>query len=308
MAEIYDQTESRLRQIAYAQGYDENAFLREFERLSSEGKSNMEAISQAMKIFEKGSHKAEDKPTLASFLPDREPKEKPKTEQKPKATSYDKLMELADGGDYLEFFGSAGRGKSRFLAHVALEAKRAGLKVKFMDCEHSISNRIKKELGDSYQRLGFMDFDKLLDVFANLPKGYDLILFDSLGFPVLIKYAMMKFRQRGDAILKTILLRGYLKDYAETNHVLSLGANQPKSELWGASHGIEAGELEEKLGPVGGKSIHVAKGVIRMSIERQDERETVFGLRAFECQDIAFNKLLATFTISDQGERIEWKI
>ncbi|GAG95986.1 unnamed protein product, partial [marine sediment metagenome] len=233
---------------------------------------------------------------------------KPKVEQKPKATAYEKLMELADGGDYLEIFGSAGHGKSRFLSHVALEAKRAGLKVKFMDCEHSISNRIKKELGDSYQRLGFMDFDKLLDVFANLPKGYDLILFDSLGFPVLIKYAMMKFRQRGDAILKTILLRGYLKDYAETNHVLSLGANQPKSELWGASHGVEAENLEEKLGPVGGKSIHVAKGVIRMSIEDRTEEKTVFGLRAFECQDLPFNKLIATFTISGEGEKVEWKI
>jgi RecA/RadA recombinase len=126
-------------------------------------------------------------------------------------------MDLSDGGDYLEFFGNAGHGKSRLLAHIAIEAKRAGKKVLFLDCEHSVSDRIKKELGDGYRRIGFMNLEKIIEAIATVPKGYDLICFDSIGFPVLIRYAEMDMRQRGDAILKTILLRGHLKNYAETN-------------------------------------------------------------------------------------------
>lgn len=226
----------------------------------------------------------------------------------PVATNYMKLLELADGGDYLELFASAGHGKSRFLAFIALEVIRAGKRVIFLDCEHSLPKRIQKELGSSYKRLDFMDLDSLVDEVAKLPEGLDLICFDSIGFPVLISYAKMNMKQRGDALLKTILLRGYMKHYAENFDVLALGANQPKSELWGASHDVKTEDLEEKTPPVGGKSIHIAKGVIRMSVESKKEGESVFGLRAFECQDQSFNKLLAKFTITDQGEKLEWKI
>ena len=66
-----DQTESRLRRIAKTQGYDEEAFLCEYGRLVSEGQSGMDALSQAMKLFEKSAYKAEKKPTLADFAPGR---------------------------------------------------------------------------------------------------------------------------------------------------------------------------------------------------------------------------------------------
>ena len=248
----------------------------------------------------------------------KKPEEKPANEARPTtqkiapvapapATNYKKLLELADGGDYLEFFASAGHGKSRFLAFIALEVLRAGKRVMFLDCEHSLPKRIQKELGNSYKRLDFMNLDGLVDAVAKLPDGLDLICFDSIGFPVLINYAKMNMKQRGEAILKTILLRGYMKHYAENFDVLALGANQPKSEMWGAGRNIEKEDLEEETPPVGGKSIHIAKGVIRMSVESKKEGESIFGMRAFECQDLPFNKLLATFTINEQGEKLEWK-
>lgn len=244
-------------------------------------------------------------PAIEEISPPEKADEALPTTQK---TAFDKLMELSDGGDYLEMFGGAGHGKSRLLAHISLEAKKAGKRVIFLDCEHSLPKRIQIALGDSYKRLGFMDLDKIINEIAKLADGYNLICYDSVGFPVLINFADMRMRERGDAIMKTVLLRGYLKDYAEVNKALALGTNQPKSELWGAGRNIESKDLEEMTPPVGGKSIHVAKAVIRMSIERQTETETMFGLRAFECQDMPFNKLLATFTISEQGEKLEWKI
>ena len=90
---IDPQTESRLRRIAHTQGFDEDAFLREYGRLISEGQPKQDALSQAMGLFEKGAYKAEKKPTLADYLPEKlegpapppEPEEKPKPEEKKKA-------------------------------------------------------------------------------------------------------------------------------------------------------------------------------------------------------------------------------
>jgi len=79
------QTESRLRRIAAKQDIDGDAFMREFVRLISEGLSDMDALSQTMKVFEK----PKKKPTLANFLPDRleeptPPPPKPEAKPKPK--------------------------------------------------------------------------------------------------------------------------------------------------------------------------------------------------------------------------------
>lgn len=212
-------------------------------------------------------------------------------------TALNRFQGLVDN-DYIEIFAPAGHGKSRLLAHTALEAKRAGKKVVYLDCEHSLPERIEKELGDSYRRLDFMNLDRIIDAIANLPKGYDLVCYDSVGFPVLIKFVKMSMRERGDAIQKTILLRGYLKHYAETNKALAIGTNQPVSELYGMSHELE--DLEKRP-PVGGKSIHIAKAVLRMEIIRQIEnRESVFGLLAFEVQDMPFNRKIAEFSISGE--------
>lgn len=219
-------------------------------------------------------------------------------------TAFDKFQELVGSGDYIEIFAPAGYGKSRLLAHAALEARRAGKKVLYLDCEHSLPKRFEKELGDGYQRLDFMDLDRIIERIAALPKGIDAVFYDSIGFPVLIKFVKLNLRERGDAIAKTILLRGYLKHYAETNNALAIATNQPVSELYGMSHELE--DIEHRP-PVGGKSIHIAKAVLRLNIQRQNEKESVFELRAFECQDMPFNKLLATFTIDGQGERLEWK-
>lgn len=60
--------ESRLRKIARNQGFDEGVFLKEHGRLIAEGQSEMDALSQAMKLFEKGT-KTEKRPTLATFAP-----------------------------------------------------------------------------------------------------------------------------------------------------------------------------------------------------------------------------------------------
>lgn len=309
------ENEEKIKGIARGHGWPEGEFLAEVNRLlKNYGYFEEGALAQAQKHYAHKFGIAKPEPARKPALS--EPKLDPIKQyqkgmddaQKFAATNYKKLLELADGGDYLEFFASAGHGKSRFLAFIALEVIRAGKRAIFLDCEHSLPKRIQKQLGSSYKRLDFMDLDLLVDEVAKLPNGLDLICFDSIGFPVLISYAKMNMKQRGDALLKTILLRGYMKHYAENFDVLALGANQPKSDLWGASHDVKTEDLEEKTPPVGGKSIHIAKGVIRMSVESKADGKSVFGLRAFECQDLPFNKLLATFTINEQGEKLEWKI
>ncbi len=63
---IDPQTESRLGKIARNQGFDEGVFLREYGRLIAEGRSDMDALSQTMKLFEKSAKNARG-PTLADF-------------------------------------------------------------------------------------------------------------------------------------------------------------------------------------------------------------------------------------------------
>ena len=227
-------------------------------------------------------------------------KEASPSEQK---TAFERLVELV-GYDYIEVFAPAGYGKSRLLAHIALETKRTGKKVLYLDCEHSLSKHIEKELGESYQRLDFMNLDKIIDKIATLPKGLSAVFYDSVGFPIMIQFVKMNLHERGNAIAKTILLRGYLKHYAEVNNALAIATNQPVSELYVMSHELD--DIEHRP-PVGGKSIHIAKAVLRMAISRQTANESIFELRAFECQDLPFNKLLATFTINEAGEKLEWE-
>ncbi|MQY68660.1 MAG: hypothetical protein GH150_04685 [Hadesarchaea archaeon] len=80
---IDPQTESRLRKIARNQGFDEGVFLREYGRLIAEGRSDMDALSQTMQLFEK-SAKVEKRPTLATFDSDHleEPAPPPKPKEK----------------------------------------------------------------------------------------------------------------------------------------------------------------------------------------------------------------------------------
>ena len=246
------------------------------------------------------------RPDIAELVASEPPKpEKIESAAPPQKLACERFKELIGSGDYIEIFAPAGCGKSRLLAHTALEAKRAGKKVLYLDCEHSLPKRFEKELGDGYQRLDFMNLDRIIEKIASLPKGMDAVFYDSVGFPVMIKFVKLNLRERGDAIAKTILLRGYLKHYAETNNALAIATNQPVSELYGMSHELE--DIEHRP-PVGGKSIHIAKAVLRLSIQRQNENESVFELRAFECQDMPFNKLLATFTIDGQGEKLEWEV
>lgn len=226
-----------------------------------------------------------------------------------KILALDKFKELV-GNDYVELFAPAGHGKSRLLAYIAIEAMKAGKKVLYLDCEHSLPKRIEDQLGKFYQQLDFMNLEGIINTIAAIPKGYDLVCYDSMGFPILIKFIQLNLRERGDAIAKTILLRGHLKQYAERNNALTLATNQPVSELVGMDYTNKT-EREQAIkyrDPVGGKSIHIAKAVIRMDIASQTSTESVFELRAFECQDLPFDKLIATFTINEQGERLEWKI
>lgn len=227
--------------------------------------------------------------------------------EKPKP-AYERLVELFEN-DYVEVFGPAGSGKSRILAHVAIEAKQAGKKVYFLDCERSLPSHIRDALGNSYHKTDFMDLQKVIDDLANIPKGTELICFDSLGFPLLVRAAQMTMRERGDAYFKSYLIRGWLKKHAEDNKGLSLGANQPVSELWEATKDEEEVALVRGIRPpTGGKSIHVAKATLRMVPVERSENRSVFEIRTYECQDMPFDKLLAVFTIDGSGERLEWKV
>ncbi|GAI33904.1 unnamed protein product, partial [marine sediment metagenome] len=140
-----DETLKKLHTYAKDRGFDEAAFIREVERSTHDlGMFLDEAIPHAEKLFKESVYKAPKIEKLevpakaagpeagkgsggkAPVVPAPTPKPAAATSQKPDlinqyqkgmdeaqkfaATNYKKLLELADGGDYLEFFASAGHG------------------------------------------------------------------------------------------------------------------------------------------------------------------------------------------------------
>lgn len=325
------QREYRLRRIAHVQGFNQDAFASEFERLSSEGKPNMDVLSQTMKLFEKGSHKVEKEPTLATFAPNHleepapppKPKEKPmppkpKVEQKPKATSYDKLMNATDG-HLCEIYGSYGTGKSRLVHSIAIEAQNAGKRVIYLDTEGGLTKAHIEQL-KNYEYVG----DELNHLIARVRwvkenrDKFDLLIVDSVGHVVYVNYVAMrtmdeklKSYQELAAIFRDMVrfARGEREKDFGRRSALSIAVNHTVSEFAKISEFVQQHRpipreaLEQPLDPFGGQIHRVPKLILR-----SEPVGDGFRLITFKARDLPKNKEIARFTIDSTGTKIDWKI
>lgn len=217
------------------------------------------------------------------------------------SSPYIVLRELA-GEDVAEIFGPTGSGKSLIAASVALDAREDGKKVFYRDTERNLPKKVVEALGRDYSYDPRMsELLKWTDRVENLPK-VDLIVLDSLGYPVLASYARMSMKERGEALLQAIAVTARLKEWAYVNHGLALVVNQPISEM-----GLQEGE---EARPFAAKHAFAAKLIMRTVLLRggkpDREGKTLGELRVWRGRDMARDHLLATYAI---GERVEiwWK-
>lgn len=209
-----------------------------------------------------------------------------------------KLLDLIHGyvgNDVLEVFGDTGSGKSKFAMAVAKEAIASKKKVFYLDTERNLTEAdIACLKGCEYKYTPIIDeIDKIVQ---KLPK-VDVVIIDSIGFPVLTAYARMNMKQKGDALLKLIAIFGDLKGWAYLNSGVVVVTNQPESEF-----NKEPGHI---LRPFGDKSQFAAKEIWKTEIVDRKPAYTNIRISAFRSRSVGHRTKIADMKISGNGVEVQ---
>ncbi len=208
------------------------------------------------------------------------------------------LLEMIDsyvGNDVLEIFGETGTGKSQFVLEVAREALAAGKKVYYLDTERNLTKKDVACLkGCQYKYTPDMDeIDRLAQC---LPK-VDVVIIDSIGFPVLTTFARMPLKQKGDALLKLIAIFGDLKKWAYKNDGVVLVTNQPESDF-----NKDKGHV---IRPFADKSQFAAKEIWKTEFVSRRPDSTKTKINAFRSRSVGHGTRIADMEINNSGVHIK---
>jgi len=209
------------------------------------------------------------------------------------------LLELIDeyvGNDVLQVFGETGAGKSKFCMEVAKQALVDGKTVYYLDTERNLTKEDVASLSGCQYRYTPV-LDEIDDIVQHLP-AVDIVILDSIGFPVLTTYARLSMKQKGDALLKLIAIFGDLKTWAYKNNGVAIVTNQPESEF-----NKEKGHV---FRPFGDKSQFACKEIWKTKIGVRSPKETQISISAFRSRSKGFGYNIASMKISNNG--IEVKI
>lgn len=212
------------------------------------------------------------------------------------ATHYEKVKQLV-GFDTLEIFGPTGSGKSKVVLEIARDTKRAGKSVYFLDTERNLSDADIKHLGSSYKYTP--DYEEILQITDNLPK-VDLVIIDSIGWPILGKFARLNLKQRGEALLKMIAMLASMKEHSYKHNCICIVTNQPISEMM-------AENVEDRR-PFGDKHAFGSKCVLRTKLITASEKKTQGQLLTYRDRNMGKNTRVAIFDIDNEGTRINWSV
>ncbi len=198
------------------------------------------------------------------------------------------------GNDVLEVFGDTGSGKSKFALTVAREAIEAGKRVYYLDTERNLTDAdIKSLKGCEYKYTPVIEeIDKLVQ---KLP-AVDVVIIDSIGFPVLTSYARLSVKQKGDALLKLIAIFGDLKKWAYLNNGVAIVTNQPESEFNKSPDHV--------LRPFGDKSQFAAKEIWKTEIANRNEQATNIIIKSFRSRSTGHGAKIAGMKITSAGVEV----
>ena len=204
------------------------------------------------------------------------------------------LIQKYVGNDVLQVFGDTGAGKSKFCFEVAMQAIATGKKVYYLDTERNLTDADVAHLkGCDYHYTPVLDeIDKIVQ---NLP-AVDVVILDSIGFPVLTTYARLSMKQKGDALLKLIAIFGDLKTWAYKNNGVAVVTNQPESEF-----NKEKGHI---FRPFGDKSQFACKEIWKTKIKTRGATETNISIEAFRSRSVGMGAKIATMKITDSGVEV----
>jgi hypothetical protein len=204
------------------------------------------------------------------------------------------LIQKYVGNDVLQVFGDTGAGKSKFCFEVAMQAIAAGKKVYYLDTERNLTDADVAHLkGCDYHYTPVLDeIDKIVQ---NLP-AVDVVILDSIGFPVLTTYARLSMKQKGDALLQLIAIFGDLKTWAYKNNGVAVVTNQPESEF-----NKEKGHI---FRPFGDKSQFACKEIWKTKIKTRGATVTNISIEAFRSRSVGMGAKIAMMKITDSGVEV----
>ncbi|TGC07409.1 ATP-binding protein [Methanolobus halotolerans] len=208
-----------------------------------------------------------------------------------------KLLDLIHGyvgNDVLEVFGDTGSGKSKFAMALAKEAIAAGKKVFYLDTERNLTEAdIAGLKGCEYKYTPVIE--EIDSICQKLP-AVDVVIVDSIGFPILTSYARLSVKQKGDALLKLIAIFGDMKNWAYKNNGIVVVTNQPESEFNKASNHV--------LRPFGDKSQFAAKEIWKTEIVDRKPVYTNIRISAFRSRSVGHRTKIADMKISSNGVEV----
>lgn len=167
---------------------------------------------------------------------------------------YKFFYELVGPGGIIEIFGDTGSLKSNCCVETCKDAKKLNKTYFYLDTEGKVGLMNKQQLGKDYEYLPV--WNKILEkIEKELPKA-DLLIVDSIGFPVSTQYSSMKANQQGETLQEMMEMVGkHLKVWAFNNNAIVIFTNQPKSTF------MKSAEELARLDPFGDK-VHFAASII----------------------------------------------
>ena len=208
---------------------------------------------------------------------------------------YEKLKEIA-GNDVVEIFGPSGSGKTSFCLALAVDAVKNGKSVYFVDAERNVSS-----VPEGIKYVYDPTLDGILNYVRYAPKA-DLLILDSLGFPVVAKYSEASMHEKGTMLLKSVTLASYLKVWTWRNNSLAVVTNQPVSEFG------KENVRPEDLPPFGDKARFAVKEIYRTDIVEARPDLTVCSVKAWRSRKFGRGRELFVIKISDEGIKVEVKV
>jgi hypothetical protein len=209
-------------------------------------------------------------------------------------TGYCNLLEMiydyADN-DVLEIFWDTRTGKTAFVKKVAHDAAEAGKKVFYLDTERNLTKKDIELLKNCTYKYAPV-IEEIDRIVQNIPAG-DIVILDSVGFPILKTFARMNMKQKGDTLLKLIAIFGSLEEWAYKNNSIVLVTNQPENEFNKAPGHI--------LRPFGDKSQFAAKEIWETIKESSNPKLTKISIRAFRSRSMGYGTSIAQMRISNSG-------
>ena len=211
---------------------------------------------------------------------------------------YHLFLDMA-GHDVVEVFGPSGSGKTTTALLIAKEALSENKHVVYIDSEMNLSEAIVKKLKEEGLEYYYMTSDSEIYNFLRNEPVADVYILDSLGMPILRRFAMANAKERGEMLLRAIAISGTLKELSKKNNALVLITNQPESEFG------KTGVSEMSLAPFGDKHIYDVKEVWRSKIVARGVSSTVVSVFAWRSRKFGYGKEIFRLAITDRGVKLK---